>query len=121
LKTAGWDFPALRFILPPYLVLKIMKSTETENTAHLLAERAQAAASPLKFQRSAELYEQAASTNGLEVPVRWKYRNEQALMLAEQGREFRDNAALEKSIECTRAFGAASPGAPSAGKSHRGF
>ncbi len=63
------------------------------------AEQAQTAASQQEYQRAAELFAEAATTRGLEVPLQWEYRNEQALMLAEHGREFRNNAALEQAID----------------------
>ena len=76
-----------------------MKLTKAENAALACAEQAQTAATQQKYQRAAELFAEAASVNGLEVPLQWKYRNQQALMLAEYGREFRNNTALEQSID----------------------
>ena len=76
-----------------------MKLTEPENIALIHAEQAQTAASQQEYQRAAELFAKAATTSGLEVPRQWKYRNEQALMLAELGREFRNNVALEQAID----------------------
>ena len=64
----------------------------------MTAEQARTAASQREYQRAAELYAEAASADGLEVPLQWEYRNLQALMLAEHGREFKDNEALEQAI-----------------------
>ncbi len=76
-----------------------MKISEAENPAVLLAKQARSAADQHDYQRAAELYAEASTTRGLEKPLRWKYRNEQALMLAELGREGRNNTALEQAIE----------------------
>ena len=76
-----------------------MKLTESENTALDHATKALDAANQQDYQQASELYAQAASVDGLDIPLRWQYRNQQALMLAEFGREFRNNAALEDAIK----------------------
>ncbi len=76
-----------------------MKLTESENTALDLATKAMDAANQQDYQQASELYAQAASVEGLAIPLQWQYRNQQALMLAELGREFRNNAALEDAIK----------------------
>ena len=73
--------------------------TEAENAALIRAKQAQAAATEQEYLRAAELFAEAATTRGLEVPLPWRYRNEQAFMLAEQGREFKNNTALEQAID----------------------
>ena len=70
----------------------------TKNSAHDLATQAEAAANRQEYQQASELFAQAASTEGLEIPLQWQYRNQQALMLAEFGRVFRNNTALEDAI-----------------------
>ena len=75
-----------------------MNQTNPENLAHDFAVQAEAEASRRAYQEASELYAQAASVKGLDLPLQWQYRNQQALMLAEFGREFRNNAALEDAI-----------------------
>ena len=62
------------------------------------AEQARIAASQLEYRRAAELFAEAATAEGMEAPLQWEYRNQQALMLAEYGREHKDNEALEQAI-----------------------
>ena len=76
-----------------------MNETNPETLAHDLAGQAEAAAARQEYQEASELYAQAASVGGLGVPQQWNYRNRQALMLAEFGREFRKNTALEDAKE----------------------
>ncbi|MFC1778474.1 hypothetical protein ACFL3I_14265, partial [Pseudomonadota bacterium] len=76
-----------------------MKLTEAENAALDHATNAMAAANRLEYQHASELFAQAASVEGLDIPLQWQYRNQQALMLAEFGREFRNNTALEDAIK----------------------
>ena len=72
---------------------------EAQKAALVLADQAENAAAQQKYQRASDLYAEAASAKGLETPLQWKYRNQQALMLAELGREFKNNTALEQAIE----------------------
>ena len=73
--------------------------TETENAALIHADQARTAANAGEYLRAADHFAEAAASKGLPTALQWKYRNEQALMLAEQGREFKNNAALEQSIK----------------------
>ena len=75
-----------------------MKLTKAENAALDHATKAMEAANRQEYQQASELFAQAASVEGLEIPLQWQYRNQQALMLAEFGREFRNNTALEDAI-----------------------
>ena len=76
-----------------------MKSTTPDVLALDHATKAMAAASQQEYQQASELFAQAASVEGLDTPLQWQYRNQQALMLAELGREFRNNTALEDAIK----------------------
>ena len=76
-----------------------MNLTETQNAALNHANQADAAANQQEYQQASELYAQAASTMGLDISLQWQYRKQQALMLAEFGREFRNNTALEDAIK----------------------
>ena len=75
-----------------------MKSTQSDSLAPDHVTQARAAASRQEYQRASELYAQASSAEGLDIPLQWQYRTQQALMLAEFGREFRNNTALEDAI-----------------------
>ncbi|MDH4020883.1 MAG: tetratricopeptide repeat protein, partial [Xanthomonadales bacterium] len=75
-----------------------MNSTTPEKLARDHATQAEAAASRQEYQQASEFFAQAASTVGLDNSLQWQYRNQQALMLAEFGRVFRNNTALEDAI-----------------------
>ena len=61
-----------------------MNLTESQNAALDHATQAEAAANQQDDQQASELYAQAASTEGLDIPLQWQYRNQQALMLADK-------------------------------------
>lgn len=70
-----------------------------ESAALIRDGQARIAAVKQQYRHAAELYEEAATIPGLDIPLRWHYQIKRALVLEDLGREFMDNAALEKAID----------------------
>ena len=68
------------------------------NLARIRAGEALLGALLQEYSRAAEFYTQAAVVPGLDPSLQWRYQSRRALMLADLGREFMDNAALEECI-----------------------
>ncbi|MCO6411837.1 MAG: tetratricopeptide repeat protein [Thiogranum sp.] len=67
--------------------------------AGIRAAQARLATTRLDYRRAAERYAQAASVEGLDVPLQWRYQLQRASALEALGREFMDSAALEEAID----------------------
>lgn len=72
---------------------------EPEIAALMRAGQAQIAALKQDYRRAAEIYAEAATTPGLRAASQWYYQSERASVLEDLGREFGDNAALEKAVD----------------------
>jgi tetratricopeptide (TPR) repeat protein len=68
------------------------------NLAHIRAGEALLGALLQEYPRAAKFYAQAAVLPGLDLSLQWRYQSRRALILADLGREFMDNAALEECI-----------------------
>ncbi len=68
------------------------------NLAHIRAGEALLGALLQEYRRAAEFYAQAAVLPGLDPSRQWRYQSRRALILADLGRDFMDNAALEECI-----------------------
>ena len=77
----------------------IEHSCNAETIAHILGAQALSSIVGQKFERAAELYEKAASAPGLDLSRQWEYQNKRALVLVDLGRDYADNAALERAVE----------------------
>jgi tetratricopeptide (TPR) repeat protein len=71
----------------------------TDLVASIHAAQAQIAAIRLDYRRAGSLYAEAATIPGLSVLLQWRYQAQHALVLADLGRDFMDNAALEEAID----------------------
>ena len=71
---------------------------EAEATADIAA----ALAARLDYGGAAELYQEAAEVPGLSVTLQWRWRERQAMMLRDLGRDFADVDALRQSIHLFR-------------------
>lgn len=69
-----------------------------ETAASILAMQGKVAALRQKYLIAGEHYAGAAKTPGLSIVLQWQYLHEQALILADLGREFGDKAALAQAI-----------------------
>ncbi len=67
-------------------------------TATVRATQAQVAIIRFDYRRASALYDQAASTDGLALPLQWQYQLYRALALEEWGQEFMQIEALEEAI-----------------------
>lgn len=68
------------------------------NLAHIREGEALLAVLLQEYLRAAAFYAQAAALPGLDPSLQWRYQSRRALILADLGREFMDNAALEECI-----------------------
>ncbi len=67
--------------------------------SHLQGARALIAAIAQDHQRAATLYADAAAEAGEDASLQWRYHGQQAAILADLGREFADDTALQQSID----------------------
>lgn len=85
-----------RFEQAYHVSLKV--DSPAERVAAIRGAQAQIMAVQLDYRRAGSLYAEASTTPGLNAPLQWRYRLQQAMALEDMGRECMDDAALEAAI-----------------------